>query len=223
MRHSTPILTAALLFAVLSPSAWGQSPEECEKALLRDDPDRKLCVQPWQPTKYGDGVVGIDIEGYPYGDMTLYFFPEQDHHKLDLAFTFKARRDNEYNPLRPSGSSWDVGLKYEVRPRISFMSKVRRAEGGFSLQQDIVEWDDWAYRHWDFWKGKLGPDHDTAYALGDEAANLVRKMYHSESISWTDLKTGETNTAITESPARKAIREFQELCGGCFSLHESTP
>ena len=133
---------------------------------------------------------------------------------LYLSFAFK---DLDY-------SSWTVrsrrrNKKGFVHLQLGFWNSVRSEAGSdLVLRQETIDYD-WPNRAWKDWKSAhYMKGHIMFY--NHEAAGIARRMYRSESVSWTDKRTGEANSVEVGDKGRKAIEAIMSLCG--FSVHESS-
>ena len=263
MRHSTRILTAAFLFAALSPSAWGQSdifPKEFgeddfyikeftpeEKALLKRlcsnmpedqlhpytvnqwtrrnavESARKQCLDPWRfpQVNYDYNHISNAAKGAPYGKIFMGCYRAPHHRYV---------RPGPYVTLWFQKKLWGAGLaSWEFKDKVerpedrmhlqlTFTEPVVTDDGSFSVRQKVLEFDpSRPHNHED---ASTEPLYSTVF-FGDEAADVMRRMYRSQTVSWTDLKTGETNTAAISERGRYSIQRILGHCG--VSLHESTP
>ena len=87
-------------------------------------------------------------------------------------------------------------------------------EHGLRSKYDILKYE-WPSRSWR--ARHEGPDEsDDAHIArfyDDEAADLLRKIYRSERVTFTDRRTGESNTVLVTSQAPKVIEEIMGICG----------
>ncbi len=126
---------------------------------------------------------------------------------LHLSFSFE---DLDYSYIRQSKRS----KKGWIHLQLGFWAWVRSAAGPDVLRQETIDYD-WPNRIWDhahYLKGHVRIDnHGTA--------DIARRIYSSESISWTDRRTGETNSVDVGEKGRKAIEQILNLCG--LAINES--
>ncbi len=130
--------------------------------------------------------------------------PERPFH---LSFSFE---DLDYSPIRESKRS----KKGSIHLQLGFWAWARSAAGPDVLGQETIDYD-WPNRIWDhaqYLKGHLRIYHH-------EAAGLARRIYSSESVSWTDRRTAETHSVDVGEQGRRTIERIMNLCG--FSVNES--
>ncbi len=127
--------------------------------------------------------------------------------KLYLSFSFE---DLDYSRIRRSKRS----KKGWVHLQLGFWAWVRSADGPDVLRQETIDYD-WPNRIWDHAHYLKG--HVRIYHHG--AADIARRIYSSESISWTDRRTEETNSLEVGEKGRKAIEQIMGLCG--LAINES--
>ena len=54
--------------------------------------------------------------------------------------------------------------------------------------------------------------HEVNFA-DEEVIDLIRKIYHSEAFTWTDLKIEETNTVLVGETIRPSLDKWFDFCG----------
>ena len=181
----------------------------------------KPCPGLWRVLKqevFGALYWFISIYGYPQGKMGLSCYKRHPTGtKWRFYFTFKDhwtyQRWSRSNFRRPRNK------KERVHLQLGLLSKVEAAEEGegFTLKQATIDFK-WPNR------SKRISDQEIIHSVkifDEEAFDLVRKIYHSEALSWTDLRTGEVNTILTGEMARSAIDEMMGHCG--YSLTDAEP
>ena len=165
--------------------------------------------------------------GYPFGNMGLKCNEVRPGAKeLRLYFYFR----DHWLHGRDLGPRLVRRKKDRVHLHLGIWSQVEAAEEGegFTLRQTTIDYD-WPHRSWArtrFYSGegkrrrryREENTHEAPF-FGEEAAALIRKIYHSEAISWTNLKTGETNTVLTGEVAQPSIAKLMNYCG--FNLTEA--
>ena len=127
--------------------------------------------------------------------------------KLYLSFCFE---DWDYWPIRESKRS----KKGSIHLQLGFWAWVRSEAGPDVLRQETIDYD-WPNRIWDhaqYQKGHLRLYHH-------EAAGIARRIYSSESVSWTDRRTGETHSVDVGEQGRRTIERIMNLCG--LAINES--
>ena len=139
-----------------------------------------------------------------------------EDHNLQLNFAFK-----DWNYFRNH-----VQRKQDrVHLQLGFWGHVENEDGGgYRLRQEVIEYD-WPDRSWahkpflEFGKRHQPKElrHHVRF-FHHEAADLARRISRSESISWTDRRTGETETITVGEKSRRAIEQVMGLCG--FSVNE---
>ena len=178
----------------------------------------KPCPNLWRVLDvHGFGFLSwfISVPGYPHGDMTLTCNKRHPTGtKWELHFFFKDywlfQRYNT-NLRRPRNK------KERVHLQLGLWSQVEAAEEGegFTLKQATIDFK-WPNR------SKRISDLEQIHRVNffdEEAFDLMRQIYHSEVLSWTDLRTGETNSILTGELARSAIDEMLGHCG--YSLTDA--
>lgn len=172
----------------------------------------KPCPEMWKVLDMdGFGTLWwtISVYGYPHGDMNLSCYKRHPRGtKWDLYFLFKdhwALQRYNTNFRSPRNK------KERVHLQLGLWSRVEAAEGGegFTLKQATIDFE-WPNR------SKRISDVEEIHRVNffdEEAFDLVPKIYHSEVLTWTDLKTGETNSILTGEMARSAIDEMMGHCG----------
>ena len=149
------------------------------------------------------------MKGYPHGEVYLKCFEKHPRgEKSELSFIFK-----DFWFYRPGPLSFRKlrNKKERVHLQLGFWSKVQAAEEGegFTLKHNTIDFE-WPNR-----SKRIGPDevpHRVQFS-NKEAADLIRKMYHSEAFSWTDLRTGETHHALVGEAIRPNFAKLLDYCG----------
>ena len=203
-------------------TGFSPNPEEFAK---RTDHLRP-CPPMWKVLEWGQRQF-IRTTGHPYGNMQLKCHEVRPGAKeLRLYFYF---RDHQLLG-RDRGPRLVRHKKDRVHLHLGIWSQVEAAEEGegFTLKQTTIDYD-WPDRSWArtrFYSGegkrrrryREENTHEAPF-FGEEAAALIRKIYHSEAINWTDLKTGETNTVLTGDVAQPSIAKLMNYCG--YSLTDA--
>ncbi len=181
----------------------------------------KPCPGLWRVLKqeaFGALYWFISIYGYPHGSMNLRCYKRHPAGiEWELYFLFKDhwtyQRWSRSNFRKPRNK------KERVHLQLGLWSNVEAAEEGegFTLKQATIDFN-WPNR------SKRISDVEQIHRVNfsdEEALDLMLKIYHSEVLSWTDLKTGETNSIMTGEMARSAFDEMMGHCG--VSLTEAEP
>ena len=128
---------------------------------------------------------------------------------LHVAFSFWAIEDV---------SLWEWTAKKpedRVHLEIAFGRTVS-GEHGLTFKNEVIRYD-WPSRTWELKQGGTPfVSAGIARFYDDEAADILRKIYHSERLTFTDRHTGKTNTVLVTSKAPKVIERLFELCGVTF-------
>ena len=162
------------------------------------------------------------MRGYPQGKMILECNQNhQDRYSIQVSITFK---DHWYHDFPDSITDpWLSRVRRKedrVHLQFGFSSKVRAAGDGegFTLKQTTLDYD-WPHRPWPKppgWTYNLKVIKEQKYETsfyGEEAAALMRTIYHSEAFSWTDRKIGETNTVLVGETVRPGFGKLLDFCG----------
>ncbi len=126
---------------------------------------------------------------------------------LHLSFSFE---DLDYSYIRKSKRN----KKGSIHLQLGFWAWARSAAGPDVLRQETIDYD-WPHRIWDrahYLKDLVRIDYHGM-------ADIARRIYSSESVSWTDRRTGETNSVEVGEKGRKAIEQILNLCG--LAINES--
>ena len=203
--------------------AWDEALKRLCNSIPKDAPyyewEVYLCMNPWIVDRGG-----IDLEdsrstlaeGAPSGNLSLSCNRWKARPKdlsLRLIFGF-GDYPIDYRPLRRK--------KDRVHLQLGFREEVRHSESGegFTLRQTTLDFD-WPHRSWAS-KYTSREDSNAALFYDQEAADLMRRMYHSESVSWTDRRSGETNQALIGEPGREAIKTVMDFCGFSLAIDSSS-
>ena len=162
------------------------------------------------------------VRGYPQGIMHLRCNQNyQDKYRIQVSIQFKDHWHHDFPDSITDPWTSRVRRKQDrVHLQLGFSSQVQAAGDGegFTLKQTTLDYD-WPHRPWPkpprwIYNGRLIKEqqHETSF-YGEEAAALIRKIYHSEAFSWTDRKIGETNTVLTGEVARPSLARLLDLCG----------
>ena len=150
------------------------------------------------------------IEAAPYGQLLVGCDRERfSTPTLYVTFRFRAIEDV---------SLWEWKVKKpedRVHLEIAFGRTVS-GEHGLTFKNEVIRYD-WPSRTWELKQGGT-PIISAGIArfYDDEAADILRKIYHSERVTFTDRQTGDTNTVLVTSKAPKVIERLFELCGVTF-------
>ena len=164
----------------------------------------------------------IIVRGYPQGKMFLKCNRNyQDRYRIQVSIHFKDHWHHDFPDSITDPWPSRVRRKEDrVHLQLGFSSKVRAAEDGegFTLKQTTLDYD-WPQRPWPkppgwSYNGKVIKEqkHETSF-YGEEAAALMRTIYHSEAFSWTDRKIGETNTVLVGETVRPNLGKLFDYCG----------
>ena len=167
------------------------------------------------------------VTGYPQGKLRLkchHGYQTEERIRATLHFKDHWHHDFPYSTT----DAWSTRVRRKqdrVHLQLGFSSKVRAAGDGegFTLKQTTLDYE---------WPHSSGPKplslstyigagkfrkirehkHEAAF-FGEEAAALMRTIYHSEAFSWTDRKNGETNTVLVGETIRPSLDKLFDFCG----------
>ena len=151
------------------------------------------------------------VQTTPYGHLNFGCRRKGDSPPFpDVYFVF---RNMHVTEREPGAKSLIENEKDRAHLELGFGTTVSD-EHGFRSKYDIVKYE-WPSRSWR--ARHQGPDESEdahiARFYDDEAADLLRKIYRSERVTFTDRRTGESNTALVTSQAPKVIEEIMGICG----------
>ena len=191
------IHTMVLLALLAIPVGLSGEPGECED-YDRETRTRRDCQREWRVVYDSHKLLGdsarIVEQGEPYGELWLACWrPGRKNAHLYIDFI---------HDMSMGAPSW-IGRKSPFR--VGLWEKILPAsgEGEYTLKHTVLHYH-------------KATSNDTAPAStlnDDEAAGMIRRMYHSESISWTSMVIGRSNTKTAGESSRKALEEFMEFCG----------
>ena len=182
-----------------------------EHFSLRTD-HRRPCPKMWKLRGGGAlsrGIRFMFVQGYPYGEMFLECKKAvPGRRKIALSFNFKdywGFQRYYTNNRRPRNK------KERVHLQLGFWNKVQAAEEGegFTLRQTTLDFK---------WRNRSKPitEYEVIHHVlfvDEEVIDLIRKIYHSEAFSWTDLKIEETNTVLVGETIRPSLDKWFDFCG----------
>ena len=151
----------------------------------------------------------------PYGRMTIHCFEEWDN-EFNVRLHFRYYHEN--TNLSPY-TFRDPNLRVRhpedrVHLQLGFWGAVEPTHSGesVSLQHTVLDFNspqlDSAYEgvpYEEYFK------HEVVF-YGKGAEDLVRRIYHSEGFSFTDLRSGESNYIRTGDPARRTLDIILKTC-----------
>ena len=198
-----------------------------ESAAKRTDHLRP-CPPMWRMNGGGrlfSGERFIFVEGYPQGMMWMECDQNgPDEIEIQVSIFFKDHWNHDF-PYSTKGQ-WATRVRRKqdrVHLQLGFSSKVQAAGDGegFTLKQTTLDYG-WPHRPWPVppgWSWTFDPrkvikeqKHAVVF-YGQEAAALLRTIYHSEAFSWTDRKIGETNTVLVGETVRPNFGKLLDFCG----------
>ena len=102
--------------------------------------------------------------------------------------------------------------KDRVHLELSFSQAVSD-ENGIRFKKDIVSYD-WPSRSWHVRNGGnvFGEARHIARLYDAEAAEIIRRMYRSHYVTFTDRRTGESNTVLVTRDGREFIEQIMGKC-----------
>ena len=119
----------------------------------------------------------------------------------------------------------DSTKKDRVQLQLGFWGAIESEDGGYQLRQELIDYDEkkrsWAYKPYRSAGGMRYPREERGLArlFYHEAADVARRIYRSEFVSWTNRRNGETYNVEVGEKGRNSIEQVMNLCG--FSVHES--
>ena len=164
------------------------------------------------------------VRGYPHGKMWLKCNQNlQNRYRIELKLVFKDYWNHDF-PFSKRRDPWPTRVRRKedrVHLQLGLWSKVRVAGDGegFTLKQTTLDYD-WPHSSWpkppgwSYSRGRVIKElkHEAVF-FGEEAAALMRTIYHSEAFSWTDRKIGETNTVLVGETVRPNFGKLLHFCG----------
>ncbi len=199
------ILAMALL-ALLAQAGWGaevpsqaEPAEECDPFGPMGTGIRYDCGQEWKIYyRLGHKVSGdrvlIFVDGSPLGEITMWcrYWPGRKAPNLYIDF---------HHQLGVPSPSWE-GEKSPFR--VGLWEKILPAsgEGEYTLKHTVLHYPE----------ATCESLTRASTLQGAEAIDVIRRMYHSESISWTSLLIDRSSTRTTGESSRKALEEFMKFC-----------
>ena len=115
--------------------------------------------------------------------------------------------------------------KDRVQLQLGFWGAIESEDGGYKLRQELIDYDEkkrsWAFKPYRSVGEMYSPREERGLArlFYHEAADVARRIYRSESVSWTNRRNGETYNVEVGEKGRNSIEQVMNLCG--FSVHES--
>lgn len=108
------------------------------------------------------------------------------------------------------------GPEDRLHLQIGFSSRVRADDGGWVLKHETIDLDKHR-RPWNIKSRRVrGIGRNAAAYYDGEALDLLRRIYHSDRVSWTNLKNGRTSHAVIGPAARAGIKELLDSCHVSF-------
>ena len=208
----------------------GNNPDLYPEHFAQRTDHLKPCPGIW--TLLGGGKVFAKeqfmlVTGYPQGKLRLKCHRGyQGEERIRASLEFKDHWHHDFPYSTTDAWSTRVRRKEDrVHLQLGFSSKVGVAGDGegFTLKQTTLDYE-WLHSSWPkplslstyIGAGKLRKirehKHETAF-FGEEAAALMRSIFHSEAFSWTDRKIGETNTVLVGETIRPSLDKLFDFCG----------
>ncbi len=178
------------------------------------------CLAGWnvQPFDWGDtDGVFTAVQAVPYGLLTIACDKEKKDETriINVFFCFK---NIATNVSRDHSVSTDITRKEDrVHLELGFSQVVPDSPFGVRFKEEIIKYP-WPSRSWRAWNERHLEDvigkEDTHIArfYNDEAVDIIRKIYRSRYVHFTDRKTGESNTVLVTSQAPTVIKEIMSHC-----------
>ena len=203
---------------------------------------RRAAAAPQEPTDYWSdnqwSLFSVPDPGGPtnlnttaYGDPTDVRSPDLDLY-CDLNQTSDkwGERSKELNLLfvvtfKNVSFTTHSTKKDRVQLQLGFWGAIESEDGGYQLRQELIDYDEkkrsWAYKPYRSAGEMYYPREERGLArlFYHEAADVARRIYRSESVSWTNRRNGETYSVEVGEKGRNSIEQVMNLCG--FSVNES--
>ena len=203
------LLTA--IFLITTP-AWAQDDYEprIPKGGYMSRPNWAWQIDSnWEPLENSrNGPSFLLIKGDPYGKITFSCFDLFDNRPM---VKFKFRHNSVHH-----GAIWHP--EERVHFELGFLT-----QSGAALKTETTRYD-WPNKSPRMQVVREESFHKVSFVY-EEAINLMRRIYHSESMTFADRRTGEINTVATGDKARKGLLQFTQACGinlGVASPEEET-
>ena len=199
-----------MMLVLLVPAGWGaEAPpqaeatpaaaEECDPRGPTGTGIRYDCGQEWGISYASDDKlfgnhVHIREDGEPLGQISMWcqYWPERKEPNFLIDFNYKL--GVPYPSWEGKKSPFRIGLWEKILPA--------SGEGEYTLRHTVLHYPEAICR-------SLGR---ASTLRGADAIDMVRRIYHSESITWTSLRADLSSTRTTGESSRKALEKFMKFC-----------
>ena len=153
------------------------------------------------------------VDAAPDGDLAIGCELKKDE-------SFEVRTSFTFKDWLNGGVPISRKKKDRVHLELSFSQVVSDPEFGLRFKTEVINYQ-WPSRSWSRKSLPKGWHEDMHIArfYGEEAADILRKIYRSRHVSWTDRKVGETNTVLVTSRGRKRIEQIMGFCQLSLDAH----
>ncbi len=154
------------------------------------------------------------IDTVPYGEVNIGCEQKKDYTLLIRVFFVFRKFSGLGVPIAKK-------RKDRVHLELGFSRTVSDEQFGVRFKEEIIKYP-WPSRSW---QAKHTPKDSyehmyIARFYDDEAADIIRKIYRSRYVHFTDRSVGETNTLLVTSRGRKVIETIMSQCQ--LSLDEAS-